>query len=132
MSQWTDEQVGDAIARHAGQRNLEAGIASTLDAMTRALLTLEADLDERAVYIAAMEARIKALEQERERFVIAAAGTIAEKTTAELERDAARRELEALREHLTVVLPMALGYARAHPVGRNQEMCDNATAALRP
>lgn len=35
-----------------------------------------------------------------------------------------------LRAHLEIVLPMAAGYAREHPVGRNQEMVDGAREAL--
>ena len=56
-----------------------------------------------------------------------------------LERYAAGREkeiahlrarIERLENALSAVLPMALGYAADHPVGRNQEIANAARDAL--
>ena len=47
-------------------------------------------------------------------------------------RELAEAEIERLRDHLTWVLPLAKGYAAAHPVGRNAEIVANAEAALAP
>jgi hypothetical protein len=40
------------------------------------------------------------------------------------------KEVERLREALSLVLPMAKGYAHRNPVGSNQKYCDIATALL--
>jgi hypothetical protein len=47
------------------------------------------------------------------------------------ERDAELARLRPCVEALAVVLPMAAGYAREHPVGRNAEMIAGAQEKLR-
>lgn len=43
-----------------------------------------------------------------------------------------RAELARLRDALSIILPMAKGYAAEHQVGNNQRMVDEAADALIP
>lgn len=63
-------------------------------------------------------------------------GSLCARAAAEIEalrveRDAALVRVERLEDALQLVLPMAKGYAYAHDVGRNAEMCTQAESVLR-
>lgn len=92
--------------------------------------TIREEEDTLRARVAALDAEIDKLVEGTQRAQDAEAESEDRLATCSKENAALRARVAALEDKLSMILPMALGYAHEHPVGDNQGKCESAKQTL--